>query len=111
MLSDTSAYRKPPTVIIGQKGPFRDYSGFGILPKWSRPAYSPSRSSAPSPRSATAAGSTAGDRPSRCLADDPLHPHQLDEDRRASEGRGSSRLPLWFLRLWLQPEFRIPPAE
>src|SRR5271168_5527548 len=25
---------------------------------------------------------------------------------RASEGRGSSRLELWFLRLWLRPEFR-----
>ena len=29
----------------------------------------------------------------------------------ASGSRGSSRLSLWFVHLWLQPEFRIPPAE
>ena len=36
--------------------------------------------------------------------------HVLSKGR-ASEGRGSSGLELWFLRLWLRPEFRIPMAE
>ena len=30
---------------------------------------------------------------------------------RATKSRGSSRLPLWRLRLWLRPEFWIPTAE
>ena len=30
---------------------------------------------------------------------------------RAPKSRGSSRLALWLLRLWLRPEFRIPTAE
>ena len=31
--------------------------------------------------------------------------------RRAPKSRGSSRLALWLLRLWLRPEFWIPTAE
>jgi len=31
--------------------------------------------------------------------------------RRLPKSRGSSRLALWLLRLWLRPEFWIPTAE
>jgi hypothetical protein len=45
---------------------------------------------------------------------DPLPGQQQGREglkQRAPKSRGSSRLGLWLLRLWLRPEFWIPTAE
>ena len=39
------------------------------------------------------------------------NPRFIVTNLRAPKSRGSSRLAIWLLRLWLRPEFWIPTAE